>query len=128
MQAPAHLATIPFSLGPELVIAAPTSSDASTSQSRRVIQITSMRRPNPLFGIAMAVAEVPTVASLVHGLPQMAARAGLIWKALKAVRSVTVASIILKTGTIRESQWTRTTRTACSSTHTTFGLQRVRER
>src|SRR5438552_15439132 len=127
MQAPAHLATIPFSLGQELVIAAPISSDASTSQSRRVIQITFTRRRNPLFGIATAVAEVPTVASLVHGLPQMAARAGLIWKALKAVRSVTVASIIRKTGTIRESRWTRTIPTACSSTPMTFGSQRARE-
>src|SRR6266566_3230129 len=122
MPAAAHLATIQLLVGPEPVIAAPTSSGASTSQSRRVTQITSTRRRNPLFGIATAVAAVPTVASLVHGLPQMAARAGLIWKALKVARSVTVASIIRKTGTIRESRWTRTTPTAFSLTPLMYGL------
>src|SRR5215831_19381698 len=101
MLAPAHLATTQLRMGTEPVIAAPTSWDASTSQSRRVIQITYTRRRNPSFGIALAA--IVTVASLVPGLPQMAAAAGLIWKALKAVPSVTVASIIRKTGTIRES-------------------------
>src|SRR5213596_1670159 len=86
MPVAAHLATIRLLVGPEPVIAAPTSSGASTSQSRRVIQITSTRRRNPLFGIATAVVAVPTLASLVHGLPQMAARPGSTWKALKAVR------------------------------------------
>src|SRR5882672_2308882 len=103
MPAAARLATIRLLVGLELVIAAPTSSDASTSQSHRVIQTTSTRRHNPLFGIATAVAAVPTVASLVHGLAQMAAPAGLTWKVRKAVRSVTVASTIRKTGTIKES-------------------------
>src|ERR1043166_4404591 len=101
MRAAAHLVTIQLLEELEPVIAAPTSSDVSTSQSRRVIPITSMRRRNPLFGIATAVA-VPTVASLVHGLPQMAEGAGLTWKALKAVRCA-IARIsrvtILKTGT-----------------------------
>src|SRR5204863_5363977 len=98
MPAAARLATIRLVVERELVIAAPISSDGSTSQSRRVIQTTYTRRRSPLFGIA-AIAEIPTVASLVHGLRRMAARAGLLWKALKAVRSVTVASIIRKTGT-----------------------------
>src|SRR5215211_4238495 len=100
MPAAAHLAIIRLLVGPEPVIAAPTSSGASTSQSRRAIQVTSTRRCNPSFGIALAA--IPTVASLAHGLRQMAAPAGLTWKALKAVLSVTVASIIRKTGTIRE--------------------------
>src|SRR6266513_2603631 len=122
MRAAAHLVTIQLSEEPELVIAAPTSWDASTSQSRRVIQITSTPRRNQSFGIATAVAAVPTVASLVHGLPQMAAPAGLTWKVRKVVRSVTVASIIRKTGTIRESRWTRTTPTAFSLTLLMCGL------
>src|SRR5437762_763801 len=98
MPAAARLATIRLVAAMEPVLAAPISSGASISQSRRVIQITSMRRRNLLFGIA-AIAAIPTVANLVRGLQQMAAPAGLIWKALKAVRSVTVASIIRKTGT-----------------------------
>src|ERR1041384_6234833 len=98
MPAAVRLATIQSLVEQEPAIAAPTSSDASTSQSHRVIRITSMCRRNPLFGIA-AIAAAPTVASLVHGLPQMAGRAGLIWKALKAARSMTAASIIRKTGT-----------------------------
>ena len=80
--------------------------DESTSQSRRVIQITSTRKRNPSFGIATAVAAIPTVVSSVHGLPQMAARAGLIWKALKAARYETAKvalAIIRKTGTTRGS-------------------------
>src|SRR4029434_4193459 len=122
MLAPAHLATIQLKMGREPVIAALTNLDASTSQSRRAIQITSTRRRNPSFGIALAA--IVTVASLVPGLPQMAAPVGLIWKALKAVRLVTVASIIPKTGTIRESRWTQITPTAFSLTPMTFGLQR----
>src|SRR5262249_40977859 len=109
MPAAARLATIRLLVALERVVAAPTSLDASTSQWRRVIRITSMRRRNPSFGTTTVVAAIQTVASLVHGLPQTAARAGLTWKALKAVRSMTVASIIRKTGTIRESRWTRTT-------------------
>src|SRR6266704_3212874 len=101
MPAAAHLATIPLLAGPELVIAAPTSSDASTSQLRRVIPTTSTRRRNPSFGIATPVAAVPTVASLVHGLAQMAAPAGLTWKVRKAVRCAIARIppvIIRKTG------------------------------
>src|SRR5919198_3568255 len=86
MRGRGYLATIRLLVGPELVIPQPTSSDASTSQSRRVIQITFTRRHNPSFGTAMPVASVPMVVSLVHGLRQMAARAGLTWKALKAGR------------------------------------------
>src|SRR5205823_602218 len=54
-----------------------------------------------------------------------AAPAGLIWKALKAVRSMTAASIIHKTGTIRASLLTQMTPTASSSTHMTFGSTRT---
>ena len=92
-----------------------------------VIQITSTRKRNPSFGITMAVAEVQTVASLVHGLPQMAAQAPVIWKALKAVRYETARIsrvTIRKTGTIRESLLTQMTPTASSSTLLTSGLQR----
>src|SRR5215471_18007687 len=106
MPAAAYLATIQLLVGREPVIALPTSSDVSTSQSRRVIQITSTRRRNPLNGIATPAAAVPTVASLVHGLPQMAARAGLTWKGRKAVRYETARismATFLKTGTTRES-------------------------
>ena len=126
MPAAARLATIRLLVEREPVIAAPISSDGSTSQSRRVIRTTSTRRRNPLLGIP-AIAEVPTVASLVHGLQQTAAPAGLIWKALKAVRSMTAASIIHKTGTIRASLLTQMTPTASSSTHMTFGSQRAPE-
>src|SRR6266508_1396389 len=104
MRAAAHLATIQLLGELEPAIAAPTSSDASTSQSRRVIQITSTPRRNPSFGIATAVAAVPTVASLVHGPAQMAAPAGLTWKARKAVRCAIARIppvIIRKTGTTR---------------------------
>src|SRR5438552_9745583 len=104
MPAAAHLATIQLLVGPEPVIAAPISSGASISQSRRVIQITSTRRRNPLFGIATAVVAVPTVASLVHGLRQMAARPGSIWKALKAVRYETARISLV---TIRKTGMTR---------------------
>src|SRR5436190_15729824 len=97
----ARLATIRLVAAMEPVVAAPISSGASTSQSRRVTQITSTLRRNPLFGI-VAIAAIPTVASLVHGLRRMAVPAGLLWKALKAARLVTVASIIRKTGTTRE--------------------------
>src|SRR5215475_231710 len=118
MRAAAHLATIQLLGELEPAIAALTSSDASTSQSRRAIQITSTPRRNPLFGMAMPVA-APMVASLVHGLRQMVARAGLTWKALKAVR-YEIARISLvtirKTGTTRESPWTRMTPNACSLT------------
>src|SRR6266581_5047774 len=104
MPAAARLATIRLLVGLEPVIAAPTNLDASTSQSRQVIQITSTRRRNPSFGIATAVVAVPTAASLVHGLPQMAARAGLIWKALKAVRYETARISLV---TIRKTGMTR---------------------
>src|SRR5205823_1132866 len=106
MPAAARLATIRLLVGLELVIAAPTNLDASTSQWRRVIQITSTRRHNPSFGIATPVVAVPTAASLVHGLRQMAARPGLIWRALKAVRYETarVSPVtIRKTGMTRVS-------------------------
>src|SRR5947208_1838859 len=106
MLAAAPLAIIRLLVGPEPVAAAPTSSDASTSESRRVIQITSTRRRNQSSGIATAAAAVPTVVSLVHGLPQMAARAGLIWKALKVVHCEIARVLlvtILKTGTTRGS-------------------------
>src|SRR5215831_6151325 len=105
MRAAGRHATIQLLEELEPAIAAPTSSDESTLQSRRVIQITSMPRRNPLFLMVMPVA-VPMVASLVHGLRQMVARAGLTWKALKAVR-YEIARISLvtirKTGTTRES-------------------------
>src|SRR5262245_10378353 len=122
MPVAARLAIIRLVAAMEPVVATPTSWDGSTSQSRRVIQTTSTRRRNPLFGIP-AIAEVPMVASLAHGLQQMAARAGLIWKALKAVRLVTAASIIRKTGTIRESRWTRTIPTGCFLILLTYGLR-----
>src|SRR6516165_10008630 len=106
MPAAARLATIRLSEGMEPVIAVPTSSDASISQSRRVIQITFTRRRNPSNGIATAVVAVATVASLVRGLRRMAAQAGVTWKALKAVRYETARisqATILRTGTTRES-------------------------
>src|SRR2546421_10264222 len=103
MRAAAYLATIQLLGELEPAIAAPTSSDASTSQLRRVIPTTSTRRRNPSFGIVTAVAAVPTVASLVPGLPQMAARTGLIWKALKVARSEAAGSTTPRTGTIKES-------------------------
>src|SRR5262245_45631178 len=111
MLAAARLATIQLLVGREPVTAALTSSGASTSHTHPLNQITSTLKRNTLFGIP-ATAAMRTVANLAPGLPQMAARAGLIWKALKAVRSVTVASIIRKTGTTRESRWTPTTPTA----------------
>src|SRR6266550_6539991 len=108
MPAVAHLATIQLLAGPEPVIAAPTSSDASISQSRRVIQITSTRRRNPLFGIAIAVAAVPMDVSLAPGLPPMAGLAGLTWRVLRGAHSETakiVPAIIRRTGMIRASLW-----------------------
>src|SRR5437867_2935854 len=131
MPAAAHLATIQLLVGPEPVIAVPTSSDASTSQSRRVTQITSTHRRNPLFGIATPVAPVPTVASLVHGLPQMVARAGLTWKVLRAAPSGTALvarATIPRTGTTRESLLIRTIRTGFSSIRSRSGWRRARER
>src|SRR5437667_3297390 len=126
MPAAAHLATIQLLVGPEPVIAVPTSSDASTSQSRRVTQITSTHRRNPLFGIATPVAPVPTVASLVHGLRQMVARAGLTWKVLRAAPSGTALvarATIPRTGTTRVSLLIRTIRTGFSLTPLRSGLQ-----
>ena len=120
----------PINGGTEPVVAAPTSSDASTSQSRRVTRITFTRRRNPSFGIATAVAAMPMVASSAPGLPRMAARAGLIWRALKAARSETAVAApatIRRTGTTRESRWIRIIPTGSSSTRSTCGLQRARE-
>src|SRR5215472_13810916 len=104
MPAAAHLATIRLLVGTEPVLVAPTSSDGLTLQSRRVIQITFTRRRNLSNGIATAVAAVATVASLGHGLRQMAARPGVTWKAPKVVRCETARislATILKTGTTR---------------------------
>ena len=118
----------PITGGTEPVVAAPISSDASTSQSRRVTPITSTRRRNPSFGITTAVAVTPMVASSAPGLRQTAARTGLIWRGLKAARSETAGpAIIRRTGTTRESLWTRIIQTASSSTRLTCGLQRARE-
>ena len=124
-----RLATIRLAVGTEPVVAAPTSSDASTLQSRRAIRITFTRRRNPSLGITTAVAAIPMVASSAHGLPQTAAQAGLTWRALKAARSETAMApaTIRRTGTTRESPSIRTIRTASSSTPSTSGLQRAQE-
>ena len=62
----------PISGGTGTVVAAPTSSDASTSQSRRVTRTTFTHRRNPSFGITTAVAAIPMAASSAPGLPPMA--------------------------------------------------------
>jgi hypothetical protein len=66
-----------------------------------------------IVGIAMAVVVAPLVARSVLGLPRMEAPTGLTWKARKAVRSVTVAWIIRKTGTTRAWRSIRTILTGC---------------
>ena len=77
--------------------------------------------------LSLAVTVVLMGANSAPGLQQTGAGLGVIWRVLRAPRSVTVASIIRKTGTIRESPWTRTIPTGCSLTHTTSGLQRAQE-
>src|SRR5947208_16252729 len=104
MPAAARLVIIRSLVGREPVGAALTNSDASTSQSRRVTQITFTRRPNRLFGITTAGAAIPTGANSVPGRRQVAARVGRTWKALKEVPygiARIAPAIIHKTGTTR---------------------------
>ena len=112
------------------VVPAATSSDASTSQSRRVTPITFTLRHNPFFGITTAAAAIRMVASSAPGLPAMVGRAGLTWKARRAARLETVATAratIPRTGTIRESRSIRTIRIVYSSIPSRSGLQHALE-
>src|SRR5205814_8215242 len=77
--------------------------------------------------LSMAVTVVLMGANSAPGLQQTGAGLGVIWRVLRVPRSVTVASIIRKTGTIRAWRWTRTIPTGCSLTRTTSGLQRAQE-
>src|SRR5205823_189931 len=87
--------------------------DSSTNQLGRIDIAVAPSNSNYIYaqaqsivGIATAVVAVPTVASLVHGLRQMAARPGSTWKALKAVRYETARISLVtfrKTGMTRGS-------------------------
>src|SRR6266566_4459 len=83
--------------------------------SRRATPITSTPKHSLLSGTATAAAEVPRAARLAPGLRLTEAQVGPSWRVLRAARSETAKTaqaIIPRTGTMRESWWTRMIRSA----------------